>query len=136
MVFDPIQEKGEFIASGSILSKNSKQFYRVKSNRVKHGEYRFGYARVGYIGLRTAAYHNGEIWARLGKSRLVTLNHNEFNENSQVFDNNILDGQPVLRFVSTPYGLIAIGSNSVGLIEVDNGKVDGILSGTDGVVGK
>ena len=34
-----------------------------------------------------------------------------------IMDRRILEGKKVLRFLSTPYGLIAIGQGTVGLIE-------------------
>jgi hypothetical protein len=30
--------------------------------------------------------------------------------------NDLLDGEPVLKFLSTPYGLVAIGDGAVGLV--------------------
>ncbi|MBN2591047.1 MAG: hypothetical protein JXA96_14370 [Sedimentisphaerales bacterium] len=44
------------------------------------------------------------------------------NGETQILDNNILDGKPVSRFVNTPYGFLGIGKGSVGLIETENMK--------------
>jgi hypothetical protein len=41
-------------------------------------------------------------------------------EEAEIFDNNILNGGKVLEFLSTPYGLVAIGEGTVGLIEMQN----------------
>jgi hypothetical protein len=71
----------------------------------------------GGIDLSTAAVHGDEVWARYGKSQLIVLHRGKSFEEATVMDNDILDGGKVLQFFETPYGLIAVGEGSVGLIE-------------------
>ena len=40
-----------------------------------------------------------------------------------VCENDWLDGRPVRTFLSTPYGLIAIGDRAVGLVDVTTRRV-------------
>jgi len=76
-----------------------------------------GHLHAGRVSLRTAAVHDERLWARLGKSQLITLHKGKSLQEAEIIDNNILDGDKVLRFFSTPYGLIAIGEGTVGLVE-------------------
>jgi len=69
------------------------------------------------IDFTTAAVHGDEVWARYGKSRLIVLHRGKSLEEATVMDNDILEGGKVLNFFETPYGLIAAGEGSVGLIE-------------------
>jgi hypothetical protein len=71
----------------------------------------------GDIDLSTAAVHGDEIWARYGKSQIIVLRRGKGLDEATIMDNNILEGGKVLQFFETPYGLIAIGEGSVGLIE-------------------
>ena len=77
----------------------------------------FTFCSLGGIDLSTAAVHGDEIWARYGKSQLIVLRRGKSFEEATVVDNDILEGQKVLNFFETPYGLIAVGEGSVGLIE-------------------
>ncbi|MBN2588349.1 MAG: hypothetical protein JXA96_00685 [Sedimentisphaerales bacterium] len=67
--------------------------------------------------LSTGTIHNNKVWARLGPNQIFIGEIGKGTEEAQIIDNNILDGEPVHRFVSTPYGLIAIGEGAVGLVE-------------------
>ena len=69
------------------------------------------------IDLSNCALHNNRLWAHFGDNQIIIA---EQGKNPQFYDNNILDGEPVERFVSTPYGLIGIGEGVVGLIETEN----------------
>ena len=69
--------------------------------------------------MSTAAIHNDHLWARLGKSQIIIVEKDKSFEEAEIIDNNILDGEPVERFVSTPYGLVAIGNGIVGLIDTE-----------------
>ncbi len=71
----------------------------------------------GNLDLSTSAIHNNKLWARLGESQIIIVEKGNSFEEAQIIDNNLLDGEPVHKFVSTPYGLIAIGEGTVGLIE-------------------
>jgi hypothetical protein len=75
---------------------------------------------VGSFDLLTSAIHNDQLWARLGKTQIAILRRGEPWEKAEIIDNDILDGEPVERFVSTPYGLVAIGNGIVGLIETES----------------
>ena len=83
------------------------------TNTLKFGPY---YA-MGNLDLSTGVIHNNKLWARLGKSQIIITEQGQRYENSQIINNNILDGEAVWKFVSTPYGLVAIGEGTVGLIE-------------------
>jgi hypothetical protein len=56
------------------------------------------------------------MWARQGLSQVIIIHKGKSLAQAEVIDNNILNGGPVLRFISTPYGLVAIGEGTVGLI--------------------
>lgn len=79
-----------------------------------------GVFRLGYLDLSTGDIHNNKLWARYGMSQLLIIGKNRSFEEALIIDNNILDGEPVERFVSTPYGLVGIGDGIVGLIETEN----------------
>jgi hypothetical protein len=75
------------------------------------------YGALSSIDLSTSAIHGDKLWARFGKNQIVIAEKGKSFKEAQIIDNDILDGGPVSRFVSTPYGLIAIGAGTVGLIE-------------------
>lgn len=66
---------------------------------------------------RRAAVHGDEIWARYGRSQIIVLRGGEGLDEATIMDNDILEAGKVLQFFETPYGLVAIGEGSVGLIE-------------------
>jgi len=76
-----------------------------------------GFFGFGHVDLSTAAMHGDDIWARYGITRLVVLHRGKSFEEATIMDNDILDGGKVLNFFETPYGLIAVGEGSVGLVE-------------------
>ena len=67
--------------------------------------------------LISAAIHGDQLWARFGMSQIAILKRGRPFEETEIIPNDILDGEPVVRFISTPYGLVAIGNGTVGLIE-------------------
>jgi len=77
----------------------------------------FGMEVFNALDLSTAAVHGDELWARYGKSQIIVLHRGKRFEDATVMDNDILEGGKVLQFFETPYGLIAVGEGSVGLIE-------------------
>jgi hypothetical protein len=82
-------------------------------------EIKFGPNKLpGNIDLTFGSLHEGKLWTRLGQSQIIIADKGKSYEEAQIIDNNILDGQPVEKFVSTPYGLIAIGEGTVGLIDM------------------
>ncbi|MBN1972604.1 MAG: hypothetical protein JW787_03125, partial [Sedimentisphaerales bacterium] len=70
--------------------------------------------------LTSAAIHNNILWGQWGESQVIKIRVGNKLEEAELISNNILDGQPVWKFVSTTYGLIGIGEGVVGLIETDN----------------
>jgi hypothetical protein len=70
------------------------------------------------IGMGTS--YAGETWARLGDSQIIIVQQGKSLEEATIIENNILDGGKVFEFLSTPYGLIAIGDGTVGLIETES----------------
>ena len=75
------------------------------------------YYAQGNLDLATGAIHNNKLWARLGRYQILIIEKGKSFEEAQIIDNDILDGKPVIKFVSTPYGLVGIGEGVVGLIE-------------------
>ena len=74
------------------------------------------YRRSG-VDLSTAAIHGDRLWARSGSSQVAIIPRGATQEQILTFHNNLLDGDEVIDFISTPYGLVAIGNGTVGLIE-------------------
>ena len=82
------------------------------TGKIPYGPYLFG-----NLDLSTCAVQGDRLWARLGESQLIIIHKGKGFEEAEIIENNILNGDKVLRFFSTPYGLIAIGEGIVGLIE-------------------
>jgi hypothetical protein len=66
--------------------------------------------------LRGAALHGDTIWARLGQSQLILLHRGRPLPEGTILDNAILEGRQAVEFLSTSYGLVAIGDGDIGLI--------------------
>jgi hypothetical protein len=124
--FDPDSEKltkimgdtslvrNRYLQKNISLSLNRDVFIPESSmNDIKFGYYR----SYGACDLSTGAIYKNKLWARLGQSQIIIFEKGKSFQDAQIIDNNILDGGPVSRFVSTSYGLIAIGEGTVGLIE-------------------
>ncbi len=77
----------------------------------------YGPSVFGYIDLSGAAIHENRIWARLGESQIVIIPMSGAEGEVVTLDNNLLDGGGVIRFVSTPHGLVGIGHGTAGIIE-------------------
>jgi hypothetical protein len=75
------------------------------------------FASNGSLDLTSGVIYHNTLWARLGMNQIIIIEIGKGFKDAQIIDNNILDGEPVKRFMSTPYGLIAIGEGTVGLIE-------------------
>ena len=71
----------------------------------------------GNIDLSTGTIHKNKLWSRYGKYKIIIAEKGCNFEDAKIIDNNILNGKPVYKFVSTPYGLVGIGDGIVGLIE-------------------
>jgi len=91
-------------------------------------KFAFGWAESGSIDLSSATVHNDTVWAQLGKTQLIAIPRGATEDRIVVRDNDLLDGELVLGFLSTPHGLIAIGENAVGLIGGDDMKVVKLIS--------
>ena len=70
----------------------------------------------------TAAFHGDRLWARCGKDQIIVLKRGQKVEDGTKLTNDILDGRPVLQFFDTPYGLLAVGKGSAGIIEDPAGE--------------
>ncbi|MHC4270845.1 MAG: hypothetical protein ACYST2_00870, partial [Planctomycetota bacterium] len=126
--FDPISEQARLILGDpywlegdrsrklQTLSFEHDLFVPEASNK----RLAYGHASPSSLDLSTAAIHSDRLWARLGESQLMVLHRGKPIEEAEIFDNNILDGGKVFEFLSTPYGLIAIGEGTVGLIEAES----------------
>ncbi len=84
----------------------------IRKEIVAFGDFKFD-ADSRY----SAAVYDNKLWTRQGRSRLIIMPEGKGREEAEILDNNILEGTKVLRFLSTEYGLIAIGEGTVGLIE-------------------
>ena len=119
--FDPDSETTTFIMGWSRVLRKADPMPQLNQDlfvpKSSLKEYGIGFIEHGLIGLRTAAVHDDTLWARSGKSQLIIIHRGKGFEEAEIIDNNILNGNTVLRFFSTPYGLIAIGEGTVGLIE-------------------
>ena len=119
--FDPDSETAAFIMGWSrVLRKADPMPQLVQDLFVPESspnKIECGFTSSGFIDLRTAAVHQDKLWARLGESQLIAIHKGKGFEEAEIIDNNILNGNKVLRFFSTPYGLIAVGEGTVGLIE-------------------
>lgn len=73
----------------------------------------------GYLVLSTGDVYKNQFWARMGKSQILIAEKGKGFEEAEIIDNDLLNGKPVEKFISTPYGLIAIGEETVGLIETE-----------------
>ena len=120
-LFDPSLEKAKFVIGRRRILRPTKPMPELQIDlfvpEFSPGELKYGFMSSGYIELRTAAVHKDKMWARLGKSQLIIIHRGKGFEEAEIIYNNILNGDKVLRFFSTPYGLIAIGEGTVGLIE-------------------
>jgi len=83
-------------------------------------KFTYGLSALGHVDLSGAAVHKNRVWTRLGKSQLVIISMSGAEGDVITLDNNLLEGGEVVRFVSTPYGLVGIGNGVAGLIETDD----------------
>ncbi len=126
--------EGSVIGLKDTLSKNTVSSQRRKYPSRNYGvgilidydllesliDYSFPLFYLDTFNMTTSALHNNTLWVILGENRLFILGMGQSADDAQIIDNNILNGEPVYRFVSTPYGLVAIGKGTVGLIETEN----------------
>lgn len=77
----------------------------------------FGTRDRGALDLSTCAIHHDELWAMWGTAQIAILRRGRSLEEARVLPNDILEGEAVRRFVSTPYGLVAIGDGVIGLVQ-------------------
>lgn len=87
-------------------------------------QFTYGPSPFGYVDLLGAAIHENRVWARLGESQVVVIPMPGAKGDVVTLDNNLLDGGGVVRFVSTPQGLIGIGNGVAGLIEANGSPED------------
>jgi len=124
--FDPGSETATFIMGWSRVLRKADTMPQLHQDlfvpKSSPKKIECGFTSSGFIDLRTAAVHQNQLWARLGKSQLIILHKGKGFEEAEIIENNILNGGQVLRFFSTPYGLIAIGGGTVGLIETRNNE--------------
>jgi hypothetical protein len=75
-----------------------------------------GESFFGAVDMVTAAIHEDRLWARCGRTRIAILQRGQKLEDAAKISNDILDGGPVLQFFETPYGLLAVGQGSAGIV--------------------
>ena len=81
-----------------------------------------GHWIYGTMDMGTAAVHGDCLWCRCGATRLAILRDGQKLEDAAKIENDILDGEPVLQFFETPYGLLAVGKGSAGIVELEPGQ--------------
>ncbi len=79
----------------------------------------FGTPDRGGLDLATCAIHGDDLWALLGEAQIAVLHRGKPFTEAQILQNDILEGEAVRRFVSTPYGLVAIGDGVIGLVQTE-----------------
>ena len=77
----------------------------------------------GKLGLPTAAIHEGYLWTCMGTTEIAIIQQGRSFEEARTIPNDILNGKPAVKFLSTPYGLVAIGSGTVGLIDAGDERL-------------
>lgn len=124
--FDPYTEE-TFRIMGTISRKSARS---GSLSSVDHQDHLFipaasiskiplGVYSFGNVDLSSCTIHNDELWARYGRDQIAILKRGDTFEETKIIPNNLLDGEPVERFISTPYGIIAIGRGTVGIIETE-----------------
>ena len=76
----------------------------------------FGPRERGGIDLTSSAMHGDDLWTLLGNTQIAVVHRGKPFAEATILANDLLDGEPVLKFLSTPYGLVAIGDGAVGLV--------------------
>ena len=123
-IIDGAQKECDVIKQKAKDSANSvKKEYRARTD-AKVKLYKDKTLAQARLTKRRAVFEKREtIIAKTIEEALKEIKHNS-NEYekfiSKIIDNNILSGGKVLQFVSTRYGLVAIGEGTVGLIETNN----------------
>jgi hypothetical protein len=74
-------------------------------------------AALGCLDALDAAIHRDELWAPYGETQIIILRRGTTMKDAEFIPNDILDGKRVRHFLSTPYGLVAVGEGGVGLVE-------------------
>jgi hypothetical protein len=128
VAFDPNTEKARLICGEPWWLKQQQEFSikRMEFERAGGVEeslnrrFTYGSSPFGYVDLFGAAIHENRVWARLGESQIVIIPMSGATGDVITLDNNLLDGGEVVRFVSTPHGLVGIGNGTAGLIETDD----------------
>ncbi|MBU0534294.1 MAG: CsgG/HfaB family protein [Candidatus Omnitrophica bacterium] len=115
--FDPDLEKGKIIVGGyygEMLLRGKKPVPQLEIDSS------FSRKKIP-IELGSLTVHNDRCWERLGNNQIISIHKDDKgHEDTKIFNNDILNGDAVREFFSTPYGLIAIGNGVVGLIETEN----------------
>jgi len=76
----------------------------------------FGSRERGGIDLTSSAMYGDDLWTLLGNTQIAVIHRGKLFAEATILANDLLDGEPVLKFLSTPYGLVAIGDGAVGLV--------------------
>jgi len=128
LAFDPNMERARLICGEPWWLKQQPELSikRMEFDRAGGVEeslnrkFTYGPSPFGYVDLSGAAIHKNRVWARLGESQLVIIPMSGATGDVITLDNNLLEGDEVVRFVSTPHGLVGIGNGTAGLIETDD----------------
>ncbi len=107
---------GDYLNLKKIYSSHGLSLKSLNEDLINPGTEGIRFGSYNGIDLSNCAIHNNRLWAHFGDNQIIIA---EQDKEPQFYDNNILDGKPVERFVSTPYGLVGIGDGTVGLIETE-----------------
>jgi len=115
--FDPTSEKAIFMLGYEYrLGRNNPR----PNVEIDHSFSRKGLPSGSHI-INPSAIYNNQFWTQLGKSQIILIRKDDKRaEDIKIFDSDILKGDAVREFFSTPYGLIAIGNGTVGLIDTES----------------
>ena len=110
--FDPNSEVATFIFGG-LPTMNQVPILQVKEESFTPDGY-------SYQNFGTAAIYQDKFWARFGQSQIIITEKGKGKEAAKIIDNNILNGEGALKFFSTPYGLVAVGEGSIGIVNTES----------------
>lgn len=123
MRFNPVSEEGSFMLGCQWWQKRSRRHKWKQDLFVPEPsmtKYDYNHWTQGTVDLSTSAVDGKKLWALLGRSRLIVIQRGKPIKDAEIMKNNLLNGKRVLKFFSTPYGLVGIGKDSIGLIEAKN----------------
>jgi hypothetical protein len=106
----------QYIQGKPLVPSPSQEVFTLRYS-MPVGKGLFGPRYGAMAAVPTAAVHKGRLWMCFGTSQIAIASQDRPFEEARAVPNDILNGEPAIKFLSTPYGLVAIGNGTVGLIE-------------------